>query len=892
MNVYKFFRKHYILLPLIAFGLLVVFFTRNFLFAKGLISYGEFFSSSDYLFFLKDNLTAWSDYTTLGHSNIGFPTTYGQNPTFWIDPGGFKLVLIFILTMLQFVFGFFTSKIYLLGGIILPFIGMYALSLYWFQEFKKNKLLYYSMAMIAALLYAVNPIMGDRIAAGHAKYLYAFGFLPLLLLSVFKFIESEKPETSRFFLYLSILSSSLILWLMPHLFSFFFFFLFLIFFLFVIPDGKKLKRFFFISFATAIGTLLLDINLWLPALFYSETYPLALNPFYYLPYVFLTSAHTTLFHLATIQNPPDADIVSAETYTKIVSLKYLLPLFALTGLANREVRKTLFLIALAIAGLIFTLGISPPFEAIYTFLFEHVFLFKPFRDVSKFLLLYLFALSLLVPYVLIYIHRFNKRVMIMVAIFIVSVILFTNPTFTTGNFRNTVVSFSLPEKYLKLKNFLNRDKGTYRVAVYPNDGLISSSDWYPKGVNNGSAHFNVFNSLLPIDKGLAISNRTVSDQSSRYLDFIESNIDREWAVRYLGEQKVKYIIVDHSQPNSPKMLEQLKRNDGLVPIPGIDGFSIFRIRNFNDKELKSQKVVYYYGDVKGLERIPADVSLINLDLNPIEILGKNISDHVVLLDSMPTDILLNSLVAYKFPFFPEVRFPKNQSTDFYLPWDYLRDIARQGISFTNPEIVASAGISKFTKSISLTPGNYRIFVRTYNSQLSTNKIRIKINSWTTTRINFNKAENTFKWIDVGNVKIKDGNAVVTIENAESKFFLLDYFLIIPESEYIKQEKKLASLIQNKKMLQLDKEDISNLWPQVKKELTVLPQSYSPYWNICDEKTMVVNFYAIGANCSDNKQVNPVFQPNQLNSLSTYLTLLFYGIVFLKILFYFRKGEKV
>jgi len=57
---------------------------------------------------------------------------------------------------------------------------------------------------------------------------------------------------------------------------------------------------------------------------------------------------------------------------------------------------------------------------------------------------------------------------------------------------------------------------------------------FPKIPSSPISH-TIFSLFLPLDKSIANSNGTISDFSSRYLDFIEANLDRDWAVKRLGK---------------------------------------------------------------------------------------------------------------------------------------------------------------------------------------------------------------------------------------------------------------------------------------------------------------------------------------------------------------------
>src|SRR3989338_3308338 len=121
-NIKKFMKKRLItFFPFIIFIGLTLFFSIKFLLTSGQILYGEFFGSVDYIFFLKQFLNAWGDYSGLGHSNIGISTSYGLNPLFFVIPPGYHILFLLLLSLLQIIFTDFSSRMYIIVSIFLPF---------------------------------------------------------------------------------------------------------------------------------------------------------------------------------------------------------------------------------------------------------------------------------------------------------------------------------------------------------------------------------------------------------------------------------------------------------------------------------------------------------------------------------------------------------------------------------------------------------------------------------------------------------------------------------------------------------------------------------------------------------------------------------------------------
>ena len=672
--------------------------------------------------------------------------------------------------------------------------------------------------------------MGDRISAGHLRYNLAHGLFPLLFLFTQRAIEENNDRTRKLFLLASGLMTGTLIWLMPHLISLYRIVMGFYFLIFILGNKKKTVRFFFVTILSGLTGFLLNIHVLLPALFFREELVNVVDPQYASSFVYYISSHIKLIDIIAITSGFEQRFISKLVYENLIRLKFILPALALLGLifANKR-KRSLFLFLVGLSGLIFSMGVNQPFEKIYMFLFKNIFLFKPFREPGKFAILYLFSLSLLVPYVFFYISRFlSKRIFFLLLLLFTFFILYINPNFTSGNFSNAIVPFKLPEKYQRLNQFLSKKQGHFRVAVYPNNQSIGDYNWMPK-TTSGSPYTHIF-LLFPLSKKLANSNSVTTDWSSRYLDYIESNLDKSWAVERLGEEMTCYIIVDHSLSNYPIYLNSLKNNPVVQTVDGIDGFTIFEIKNYNPKIIKEKSSIYYFGDIKGIKKLPPNLALINIALNSPDILSKNYSDTILLNNASLNDVFYTTLKKFNFSFFPQVRFTKNPAKEFFGPGEYLRSLVLKGVTFYNPEIIQTVGKNRIGKVSNLKKGKYKILLSSLSDENETNGIKIVVDNISLIRNNFRKKSNTFEWADFGEIEIKKENPIITLENLEDKSLLLDYLLIIPIDQYKKSKENFYSQIKSKKIITLNSGLILN---EVEGSISVFSNSFSPYWKICD-----------------------------------------------------------
>ena len=870
---------------------ILIFISRKFLFSTGIILYGENLSSNNYLSYLKDNLRAWGEYTTLGHSNIGFPTTYGNNPIFFVNNGSTIIRWLSFKTILYSIFGNFESKIYILFSIIFPLLGMYYFAKHWFSQLKINQSLIPWLSFISGFLYAFNVHIGYRIFAGHITYNYGFGLLPLYLLFIFKSSEINN-RYKKIYILISGLILSIMFWLMPHIM----YMLPLIIGFYIILyifDKKSWILIINIIISCFIGVFL-NIDSWLPALIYKETYPLIDNFFYNLSSYYGSSAASTFYNIITATAMAEKTWFDPNLFERLSKIRLIFPIMASLGFIyslflEKDKRKSIFIFFITCIGIIFSMGVNYPFEKLNVFLFENVFLFKPFRDPSKFFMLYVFGLAIFIPYLLILINKISKKLLLFFFILIPIFTIYSNPIFFSGNFNNAIIPFNYPDKYNQLNKFLSKNSGDFRIAIYPNDQRVGNYDWYSKS-SNGSPYYNFITSYFPLTKSVANSNRTISDYSSRYLDYLESNLNDDWIIERLGNEKVRYLIIDKSLLGYRTIEHIFNKNLNLQKISNINGFSIFEMKKYNNKKIRELSAVYYYGDIKGIKNLPPDLTLINLglDSNINDLLSKNYSNNVIVYDTSLDDVFYASLNKFNFSFFPDVRFTKNGTKEFYVPGEYLRDMTLKGISFYNPEIIATNGGNKISKTSNLLKGKYKILLSSLNYEnLFTNAIKVTVDNIPITRTNFSKKNNTFEWIDFGEIEIKKNKPVITVENLENNSFYLDYLLIIPVDQYNKLKDIFYSEIKSKKIISLKESESLNVdslkQKQNQKSIYVYSQSYSPYWKICDSPVFRANFYGTGVACENKTNLNPQFEPDFLYKLSIILSGIFYLLIFWQIM---------
>ena len=874
LKLKKFFVNYY---PFILFLGLILFFSRKFILKEGYFLFSEFFESVNYAFTLKHLLKSWTDYTALGYSNITSNNWLGTYSATFIP------YLIF-LTFIEIVFGALKSKVVILLSIFLPFLSMYLFSYRWFKSFVNSTFYLKAIAFASALVYSINSEMGTRIFAGHQSIIFGYGIFPLLLLCLFEALETKDSRNKKIYILLSGLIYSILFWLTPHLIFLSVIPLGLYFIFFSLTSKKNVVSFFVTVLTSGLIGFIINFYAWAPPIFFNEKFFTISSPTYYAWHLFWASRFSSFNNVIRVFNQNDVQLLIPKFQKMIFNLKLIFPIIALAGfLLLKKSKKTLFIFFLTITGIILSMGVHAPFEKIYVFLYKYIFIFKSFRDPSKFLILYLFGLSLFTGYFFTYIYNKKKQLLYLFAFFFTVLIIVANPFFYSGNFNNNIVPLRLPQKYEELNNFLAKDKEDYRIEIFPNDVYLGQYQWNIN-VPISLASETPFGSLFPLKKNPVKLGSQIYYPSYHYLDFLESNIESDWAIKKFGDAGVKYVIVDHSIKDYEKNNNLLSKNNLLIKTNFIEGFTIFEIKDYQKQALIKKNAIYYYGNMSGLKYLPADLSIINLNLNNADILDHNYSSSIFIYKSSINDIFLDSLKDYRVSFLNKLRFNLDGTKDFLLTGWYANQFIKKGINPLNLEGMYTNGPNSIQQKLKIKKGNYKVFVSVLNHPDPTtgtsNSMKISFGNKSQSRININGDKSLYRWVDFGEFKVENDSPLIQIKNLENKYLYIDSVLVIPTKVFTDKQNNFNNKIKSKKIYYIDKVEDFGQIKNNSKEITIMNSSYSPYWNICNKPTFIVDFYAIGSDCEKIKP-NPYFTPDKFYKFS----LLLSGFMFISLIGY-------
>lgn len=786
--------------------------------------------SVSYASMLKDAMSGWGTYSSFGHSNIGMTTSYGLNPVYWILPPGYFIPFLLLLSGLQTIFGDWTSSVYIFLGILAPFIGMYYAAHYWFRSYTKDKMLIQWMAFCAAMIYATSSLMSDRIIAAHLRYSFGHALLPVLIMLNIQAYESPKHRV--FFTLLSGLAVGIFIWLMPHALLLYIIVIGL-YYLIELRNLQSIISLALIGLGSFMIGFLLNIHIWLPAIIFPEPLSYVEDPQYLTEFVYHLSRVKPYSESFLLTSAYDREFLS-HGLNRFIELGRF-SIIILAGYAFFIIRKQkeLFLLCIAAIGIIFSIGVKYPFEDTYRFLYENTFLFKPFREVGKFSILYLLSISLLVPLLILRLKQSHNRFLPLILTTCTLFIIILNPALYSGDFNGSIKKTILPDKYTRLKDFLNKQEGDFRVAVYPNDHTIADYTWY-HNVRINPGFNSVFLSVIPLPKDLAVSHHFPSDYQSRYLDVIESHLSEEWAVKRLGMDRVKYLIVDRALPGANQVISKLNTNPDALRIDGVEGFEVYVVKNAVDTHIMQRPVVYFFGEISGLKFLPPDIAVINLGMQDqgLEMLNHKYSGSLVLANASQDDLFNTLLSEYNYSLFPEVRFTENPSNGFIMANNNLTSFTHKGVMYYNPEIVQAVTKTSVSKNISASAGMYKLLISTITFPKQSNDFTVYINDEKLQAHNFRKKQEGQEWLDMGIIELQKDKATVTIQNNQDVSLFIDHFLLIPLEDYHDKKKIFEEVMKGFRVITTPKE-MSTLTSD--KTITMMSNSYSPHWDICKRK---------------------------------------------------------
>lgn len=254
-----------------------------------------------------------------------------------------------------------------------------------------------------------------------------------------------------------------------------------------------------------------------------------------------------------------------------------------TAAKQKETKYIVYLSLLGIFGSFLAKGTNPPFGDVYLFLFHVVPGFQLFRDPTKFYLLISFSYSLLIPLTLknlqtIELPFFKKRsahkkifMSLLFSFLLLFYLFFLLKPAIQGNLSGTFKSTSLPEDYIKLKNFLVSDNAYYRTLWVP---TVQKFAFYSSNhpAIGGEGFFKVNSSSAVINK---LKNRNANillqELSVRYV-IVPFDAEKELFMR---DRKYDEKLYKNT-------IQNLGKISWLKPVSNFGSIKVFEVKNPKD----------------------------------------------------------------------------------------------------------------------------------------------------------------------------------------------------------------------------------------------------------------------------------------------------------------------
>lgn len=398
-----------------------------------------------------------------------------------------------------------------------------------------------------------------------------FGFLPLLLYAVYKYIKITDAKNGMSLFISSIIFSSVCV--ISTLFFVDIIFIAIFALVFAIICGKK-SDVIFRKFFRTIGLILLTQLFWLlPFLFYvittsgdivnSTVNRSITGSVIDLETQMQTGINTLRLYsrILTDSNGKDLLFSYANNYLTYDFYKYfgLLPaLLSLIAIPFIFVKKNykLLIFVIFLLGCWFVIKASnPPFGVVFTWFQEYIPLFKQvFRwPSSKLYEIFLISISILAPFGFIYLIdfllSFVKRNVLKIAIFVISILFLILPQIIYSEYifngelfaKNSLVQ--VPNEYYELKEYLynNDTKGRIYYAPPSNNNYFREYNWGFRGSQFIS--YIIPNPVLDI--ALTMGSNTAENAMIEIQNAFRSG-DKDTFNQLLNRYDVNYVLVDKS----------------------------------------------------------------------------------------------------------------------------------------------------------------------------------------------------------------------------------------------------------------------------------------------------------------------------------------------------------
>lgn len=536
--------------------LISVFLSRGFLFSPGVITYGEFIGSTNYSKLQQQVKYAWSDDTNLGRTNLGYPETPGTGQIFGTISRAGSFYWLTGLSLLEKLVGTWTSKIYFLFALTLPFWGMYILVGYLLK--KERVYSWQPAASLASFFYQVNPEILGRVTAGTLRFNICYGLLPIFLFVYFKQKErSVAPNKVLAYFTVALLILSFFIQVMPH-------FLVIACFIIMLDLGFALfksdwqKTIGITKWLVLLAMAVLTTNsfLWFPPLVFPEVQASLSRQFHSLNQLIHNGQGAYWWRVIGLQPLSPEDIRKGLGHTLVNPASYVYFLLAILG-TKWTGKNRLTLLTILALGFFLAKGANPPLGELNKIFYSWLPVFGGFRDPTKFLTLTVIAAAVAIGFFWQKIFtklkrehdKFSLSLTMSISFFILAIIV-SSSCFLDGRFDGIVNVVTPPEDYKKLDNRLSESLSyDSRILLLPSEisPNLGNYTWMPES-NNPSVNRYLMDAVEPLSIPMSNALLTTDTWSSRFCGFFERLVTQKPSLlqTYMQKTGTEGIVLDKS----------------------------------------------------------------------------------------------------------------------------------------------------------------------------------------------------------------------------------------------------------------------------------------------------------------------------------------------------------
>ena len=506
----------------------------------------------------------------------------------------------------------------------------------------------------------------------------------------------------------------------------------------------------------------------------------------------------------------------SEVYKEYLLL--ILPIIAISSLIinKSKDKKILGLNLLLALGIFLAFSDAPtsPLKGFFTWLETHT-IYSIFRNNFKFCHMILIAYSLLIPYTLQQLYKFNRKICRVSSLLltIIVIVLLVSP-FAIGKLHKDTFQ-GLPNDMNVVSKSINKDDTNQRVIIIPGQHL----QYY----NFQRIYMNRPLLFATIDKPVIFQDTAIYPYDMFVRDSIQYIYEKllKYNLRNLFELlNVRYIIVDKTldlrfkknlnpvelrENKNCKILENYLFMQEFKQLYSSENYSIFKFEHENKPILEIVEPAYTTENPispKYINNLPINRIGLTNDFDMIANVG------LMFLNSEPSPILsqkINDTVKIKFDVFDETKnsgwvlVTSNKRPPMISEYEYgFGAIATRRSNDTIRSVFTVVDSAR-----------YLLFVNIFLNQRG-GEIKVYLDGKPITIKTKEFQPNKFVWKYLGTFYLKKGKHEIVLENVEG-FNVVSLFVLIPEKEYYKAEKEVKKLLQNKTIIYLFEAE-SNLYP--------------------------------------------------------------------------------